>query len=394
MRWVLFFILILAVAAAFPFKNASAGKPVVTIQPALTYENSINKIYIDEDTRRQVERIIGERLKQMADAGDLPYEVVVATADHYHSTNEHITDSDQIFLYPTIMVSTSIDTVNNNSLENAYTSTVIAGISLLFCMPEENLDIGKVTEAGNPVSLRLLGIVPLVEAETIGLSRYNQSTDRWQNIHSDPISDGEKKGKFISLVRQMMKANISFSNITSNLRDDRAKLGMDTYQVTDVDISSERARELFTGKEAEDLKFLVGYFFTSAYQKKTKRVMYPPAVGGQELVGSMINGAYKLSLDSANGKVDVNMSNPGHPIRLDISGLASEVVDSGYNVYTTLHKVWLTKSPVEGKEKRELSRLHERTVKLPPGTSSDSDDNQIYAALLLGLAQELGGQNK
>ncbi|WP_295918284.1 hypothetical protein [Anaerovibrio lipolyticus] len=394
MRRALGIFFILVAMAVLPIRNVSAEKPVVYIQPALTYENSINIINIDEDTRRQVERIIGERLKQMADAGDLPYEVRVATADSYHSTNEHIIDSDKIFLYPTIMVSTSIDTVNNNSLETAYTSTVIAGISLMFCMPEENLDITRVTDGGNPVSLRLLGIVPMVEAETIGLSRYNPSNDSWQNIHNTPISEWEKKGKFISLVRQMMKDDISFSNIKGNLRDDKAKLGMDTYQVTDVDMSSAMANELFTGKEAEDLKFLVGYCFTSAYQKKTKRVMYPPAVGGQDLVNSMINGAYKLSLDSANGKVDVHMSNPGHSIRLDISGLASEVVDSGNNVYTTLHKVWLTKSPVEGKEKRELSRLHERTVKLPPGTSTDSDDNQIYAALLLGLAQELGGQDK
>jgi len=159
-------------------------------------------------------------------------------------------------------------------------------------------------------------------------------------------------------------------------------------------MSSGKAREMFMGQDAEDLQFLVGYFFTSAYQKKTKRVVYPPAVGGQQLADDMIDGAYRLSLDSANGRVDVTMSHPGHPIRLDISGLASQMVDSGNNVYTNLHKVWLAKSPVEGEEQRELSRVSERTVKLLPGTSADWHDNQIYTALLLGLAQELASQDK
>ena len=103
MRRALGIFFILVVMVVLPMRIVFAEKPVVYIQPALTYENSINKINIDEDTRRQVERIIGERLKQIADAGDLPYEVRVATADFYHSTNEHITDSDKIFLYPTII---------------------------------------------------------------------------------------------------------------------------------------------------------------------------------------------------------------------------------------------------------------------------------------------------
>ena len=394
MRWVLGLSLIIIGLLVLPVGKAAGAKPEVYLQPVLTFESPLNNIHLDEDTRQQVDSLIRNKLKGMAAADELPYEIPNINWGGYHSSNEHITASDEIFLYPAIMVSTSIDTANNNSLETAYTSTVIAGISLLFCMPEENLDMSRMTEEGNTVSLRLLGIVPMVEAETIGLSQYNRQTDRWQNLHNTPISNGEKQGKFISLVHRMLKNDISFSSIKNNLRDDEAKLGIDTYQVTDVAMSSERAREMFMGQAAEDLQFLVGYFFTSAYQKKTKRVVYPPAVGGQQLADDMIDGAYRLSLDSANGRVDVTMSHPGHPIRLDISGLASQMVDSGNNVYTNLHKVWLAKSPVEGEEQRELSRVSERTVKLLPGTSADWHDNQIYTALLLGLAQELARQDK
>ena len=70
MRRALGIFFILVVMVVLPMRIVFAEKPVVYIQPALTYENSINKINIDEDTRRQVERIIGERLKQMADLAD------------------------------------------------------------------------------------------------------------------------------------------------------------------------------------------------------------------------------------------------------------------------------------------------------------------------------------
>ena len=45
-----------------------------------------------------------------------------------------------------------------------------------------------------------------------------------------------------------------------------------------------------------------------------------------------------------------------------------------------------------GVEKGELSRLTERTVKLPKGTTADYDDKMVYCAMLMGLAQELGSQ--
>lgn len=392
-RW-LKLILAVTLMMFIPAAIAKAAKPVVYLQPICTYDNSINNIQLDETHRRQLDSMIKTKLRQMAADGDLPYELREVAASDHHSSDEHLVEEDKIFLYPAVIVSSSIDTANNNTLETAYTSTVIAGVSLLFCMPEENLNLDRVGREGNTVSLRLLGIVPLAEAETIGIPTYDSKKDVWRNLRREPISQTEKADRVISLVKQMLKEDISFSNIKSNLKDDKAKLGNDTYQVVNVGMSSKIAQEMFPGQEAEELKFLVGYYFTAAYQKKTKRVVYPPAVGSNPLADKIVDAAYKISLDSINGRVDVAMSNPKHPIRLDISGMGSETVESGDYVYTFLHKVWLAKSPVEGDEKAELSRLSQRTVKLPPGTSTDYDDKMVYSALLLGLAQELGGQKR
>lgn len=372
--------------------SALAAKPVVYLQPICTYDNSINNIHLDEADRRQLDSMIKAKLHKMASDDDLPYELREVTSVGHHSSDELLVEEDKIFLYPTVMVSASIDTANNNTMDTAYTSTVIAGLSLVFCMPEENLDIGRVGSEGNTVSLRLLGIVPMAEAETIGIPTYDSQKNVWRNLRKEPIPQEEKERKIVSMVRQMLKEDISFSNIRSNLRDDKAKLGMETYQVVNVGMTSQIAQDLFPGREAEELKFLVGYCYTAAYQKKTKRVVYPPAVGSNALTDKMVDAAYKISLDSINGRVDVAMSNPKHTIKLNISGMASDTVESGGDIYTFLHKVWLAKSPVEGEEKAELSRLSERTVKLPPGTSTDYDDKMIYSALLMGLAQELGSQ--
>lgn len=384
--------LLMAVMIILSTGTALAAKPVVYLQPICTYNSSINNIQLDNTDRRELDRMIKDKLTRMAKDGDLPYELREITATEHHSSNEHQVAEDKIFLYPTLMVSTSIDTANNNTLETAYTSTVIAGISLLFCMPEENLDYAKVGSEGNTVSLRLLGIVPLVDAETIGLPTFDAKTNKWHNVRSEAISNSEKTRKVMSLVRNMLKEDISFSNIKGNLKDDKAKLGMETYQVVNVGMSSKVAQEMFSGRQGEELKFLVGYYYTAAYQKKTKRVVYPPAVRDNRLADKMVDAAYKISLDSVNGRVDVSMSNPKHPIKLDISGMANDTVESGGNVYTFLHKVWLAKSPVEGSEKAELSRLNERTVKLPEGVTTDYDDKMVYSALLMGLAQELGSQ--
>ena len=389
-RWLLSLVTMLMIF--MPAGMGLAAKPIVYLQPICTYYSSINNIHLDGTDKRQLDSMIKAKLKQMEADGDLPYELQELVAAEHHSTHEHLVEDDRIFLYPAIMVSSSIDTANNNTLDTAYTSTVIAGISLLFCMPEENLDIDRVTDEGNTVSLRLLGIVPMVESETIGIPVYDSSKNTWLNMRKEPVSSIEKERKVVSLVKKMLKEDISFSNIKANLKDDKAKLGMETYQVMDVGMSSQAAQSMFAGKSAEEIKFLVGYNFTAAYQKRTKRVVYPPAVGSNALADKMLDAAYKISLDSVNGRVNVSMSNPKHPIRLDISGMASDTVASGDNVYTFLHKVWLSKSPVEGSEKGELSRLNERTVKLPKGTTADYDDKMVYCAMLMGLAQELGSQ--
>ena len=202
---------------------------------------------------------------------------------------------------------------------------------------------------------------------------------------TSPLTDYEKLNKFVELSNESINKQLDFSSSMRNLKDKNAKFNMDTYQVTDVKITSDNAQKAFPGTEGEDLKFLVAYNFTAGYQQRNKRIVYPPSITNSNFASNVAKTAYSLSLDGPNGSVDVGVSTPGHSISLDITG-----ANFTYSNNIIAYKVWLAKSPVEKNEKAELERGYSRELINSGNIKIDHGD--VYSRLLMGLAWELGGQ--
>lgn len=364
----------------------AANKPVVKLMPEIyTYHMGFNNIALDESSKISLWQAVYSKLNNLQAQGKLPFVLEKVNPVNRHSFNELTTD-EEIYLFPAVMINTAQDSSYSNSEETLYNSTIISGISLVFAMLEENRDFAQVSRAGNAVGYRMLGIVPLVEADTIGLVQY----DNDGNVTSKrnyPISEGEKQYKFLQLAKKSLAGNWDFSGALKNLKNEYAAFDRETYQVTDVSITSNNALAAFTGNEREELKFVTAYYFTSAYQQKNKCIVYPPAVANNSLSNNVVDGMSSLSLDSSSDKVDVSMLSPKHAIRLDISG-----ANWGYDGKLLTHRVWLAKYPVEGTEKRELDRANVRPLRKVAGNTVNVDHADVYSRLFIGLARDLGNQ--
>lgn len=353
-----------------PVNAFAAGKPLVKMaNEVYTYSMGVNNIRLDENTKARLWQSIHNKLLTMQEQGKLPFELVDEVAASTHKIGELVGDSD-VYLIPAVMVNSARDTNYSSTTETYYNSAVVSGISLIFCITEENYEIGGVT-------YKMLGMVPLVNSCMIGSDQNNKRTT--------PISDYEKISKFVELSNASIENQLNFSSAMKNLKDENARFSMDTYQVTDVNISSQKAQQAFPGTAGEELKFLVAYNYTAGYQQKNKRIVYPPSITSNSFANDIAKNAYKLSLDGPNGSVDVGVSAPAHRISLDITG-ANYTYDNNVIAY----KVWLAKSPVEKSEKAELERGYSRG--LVNAGNINIDHSGVYSRLLMGLAWELGGQ--
>lgn len=355
-----------------------AAKPVVKMAPSIfTYGMRSNNIALDQSTKDMLWSRIYNKLSSMQAAGKLPFELAGESATRGHSVNEMMLDSGAVYIVPTVMVNSSKDSSYSTDSSTAYTSTVVSGVSLIFAMIEENYDTGA-------TSMKMLGMIPMMGADTIGQPTYDKQLKKYVGMHNTPISSAEKLQKFVSLANGAIDEQIDFGSSMKNLKDKNVEFNHDVYQVTNVKISSQNAINAFPGQEADDLKFLVAYYYTAAYQQKNKKLVYPP-VGGDKMANAVVDMATSISLDSVGGKVDVTMMNPAHKITLDITGANNVYADNLLS-----YRVWLAKSPVEGKEKAELERGMARPMKMNDGVKIDHSD--MYRLMLIGLARELGGQ--
>lgn len=372
-------------------KVKAADKPEVYMYPSLCiYRASFNNLELDVATKHQTWSAIYSRLQQLETEGQLPFSLRMMTPEGFHKVNE-MQEETRIVLIPTVMVSAAMDTSTNGEEQALYNSTVVNGLSLMLCVVEENYDIEKMSHDGhNSASYRIVGNVPLVKAQTIGLVEVSQGVVDDKDLRHEPVSQEEKLRCFQQLSQELMREKISFKNVKKHIRNQDVAFDPETYQVTKVNTSSQKLREFFSEDQLKELSFLAGYYYTAAYQQRTGRIVLPPAVSNR-LNSQVVSAVSAMTLDSPAGELSVTVAAPQHPIQLDISGVAYKAVPQG-NWYTLLHRVWLAKTPAEGREKCELDRISQRQVWVPEGIRVEFDSRDVLTRLIMGLAQELGYQ--
>ena len=362
-----------------PSNAATGGKPTVSWSAYVLAMDDNNPLLDVPGVRERIRQAITKKLHVLDAEGKLPFILKEQNMDF--GSIHSIDADDPIGLIPLSTLDKSFDTRYNVNGQEYYRSIVFSGLSIAICSadPEQN-------------SWRILGTIPLNGYDVIGADLHH--------LVNRPITLQEKANKFAEITVRLINEHLDFTQDKKMMRDIETKaLLPDTYQVTDVTLSSPGARKLFAGRE-QFIKDVIGAFFTSSYQQKTRRIVYPPQSNGAKWKRDVTTNLYTFQANTPSGEVTFTMEAPRHAIKLDFSGVAAHEFSTGktQNAITRdiLYKAWLKKSPLEGREQEELSdQTIRREIKATnSGSWIEYDRADVFTELVIDIANKLGAQKR
>ena len=374
------FVLTLAVflqmAAVVPIGQAKdTPKPVVGWSPNLYTVGAAVKAgdIVDDATQKKIVMALSDKLHALHDADKLPFDLK-ESSEEYNITHA---SENNLGIIALVVDDNTIDTQYKTKTANYYKSVVLCGIDVMLCSMDEETN-----------SMRILQTIPLRGYSVLGNDVYHPI--------QDPISLEQKKAEFIKTAKAMIGEDLNFKQYKRVLREaDVKKVSPETYQVTKVNISSDKANELFKDN-LPALKGLIAGVFTSKYQQTKDRIVYPSLAEG-EWTKDVANNLYSLQLNSPTGSSMVTMPDNVSGIMLDLTGIASGIIPTKKESQIKVdigYKAWLKKSPVEGKEKAELTKMEIRQFPKQGSTEIEINPQDIYVELLIGLASDLAAQKE
>lgn len=168
-----------------------------------------------------------------------------------------------------------------------------------------------------------------------------------------------------------------------------------TWQVTDVAISSNKANTIFNGQQ-QKLKQVIAAFFTGSYQQKTGRTVYPSSVL-KDLSKQVNDNMNALTMNSLVGTRTLQIPEADHKVTLDFDGVSEGEVQTRKDSDVKkdiAYKAWLKKSPVEGHEQAELDAIVVRREYKTDNVQVSYDKKDVYTELMMKLADAMGKQKQ
>ncbi|MBR2214472.1 MAG: hypothetical protein IJ849_01780 [Selenomonadaceae bacterium] len=335
---------------------------------------------LTDNGRKRIAEAITRKLKAQAAEGKLPFKVQESSRELNADLGRDVEGVDSpIGIVPIVTTDASFHTGYKVGSDELHRYIIIAALDIAFCSQDEG------------GTLRILANIPL--HFYLNLPESNNPNDM------KLLSRAEEEEYFTRFAVKMIDEHLDFSKekrLLKNL-EEKTEASTDTYQVTSVNISSKRAASMFgSGAREAYLKKIIGDVFSSAYARNTGHVVYPSLASGNWHKDA-VTGLWRTSLDSGHSgeKVDVAMKEADNKITLDVTGVGSGEVatkkQSDVNGYM-MYKVWLKKSPVEGKEDpvAELSTTEQFFKVASAGINKDEHD--VFRLLLIDAAAELGNR--
>jgi len=346
--------------------------------------------WLENGGRERITTAITRKLHALRDAGELPFDLRESSSDRDFQQQEL---GPVLSLVPVAVLGTAADTSYYNELEEKklYKTVVLSGLSLFVCSVNE--EVKETAEGlGSVLSYRVLGMLPLYGHVVLG--------DKQKPLLS-PVTEQDKREAYLRQTVAEINNGLEFAgqrNICKNLST-KQLYAEDLSQVTGVDITSRLGMELFgSDGEAEHLKNAIAYFYTGAYQQRTKRLVMLPLTGNMAVHEDIVGNAYSFSLDSPSGKIDLSVTRPKQQIHLNLYGVAKGLLPQRYKgagvMQYMMYQVWLRKSPQESGERTEMTM---KDLKVLPGITTEHvqrEDKDIFLEMIVALAQQLGSQKK
>lgn len=276
-----------------------------------------------------------------------------------------------VFTAPLVGYAQRLDGVQpcgNEEIDTLFVESAVKTVSdhLVKHLSDVEIDdiFGEVIDVGN-------------ESVTVNIGAI-RGLDEGQNI---TFLDGNKKAASGSIVKLDKQ-----SAIVELPRNFSAKIGMkvkainmrassdETFQVTDVKISSQKAAKYFP---QETIGPQTAQWFSNFLTERNGKVVLPSRVGG-----AWDNRATETAftiLDRAGLEHQFESPKPKHPVQLDITGVSSKIADSNDVNDVCLFKAWIKLTVPTKKYEKEFDIV--RSKCLIKGIQKFEEKNELFDLL-------------
>ena len=281
---------------------SSVSIPVHAEKPVVVWAHgSVNAVADDSDSivDAQVLQSITEEVNKRLHALDAEKKLPFALKETDSSYEENLSDNAMVALVPLVMDDQRFETryvIEGNAF---YKSVLMTQIDIAFCY-----------YLGSGNSLRVLHVIPLTGYALMGE----------KGEYTAPISKEQYQQQFIENARQLIQNELYFNN-KRFLKDlDYKMVTPDTYQVTDVTISSPSAQRFYQSR-LPIAQRIIASAYTRQYAASHEDITILPSVFSGKWKEDAAKQTYQLSLGDT-GKYLV-MEKASHGIHLDLTKVAA-----------------------------------------------------------------------
>ena len=368
------------VLAAFPLTADAAQKELPTVNWAPNVftvgETSDESLLSVPGTTGKVASAITERLETLSKAGKLPFALKTDSAAGDLQT---VSDDTAISIQPFSVLDASFDSQMTVNGKNVYHALILSA-----------LDVSVVSryEEDGKEEYRMLGMVPLHVAGEI-----TQMT---------PITAQQKADKYAEITQAAIASDLDFSKnpkLFKNLEERMLSPDEDTWQVSDVAMSSKKAQTVY-GSQQDKLRRLVAAFAAASFQQATSKTVLPSPIETGHYAKSVEANMNAFTISSALGKKTLTIPQAKHQIALDICGVNSGVMDEDKSdvLRHVMYKAWLRARPAQdapgSSSEKTLDANKVVRESKTENVQFSSNPIDIYSALYIDLSTRIGSQVK
>lgn len=317
------------------------------------------EMLVDDEVLRQTAAIIDNRLQILQQREELPF--TLKNSDD--SFGEDKTADGNIAIIPLIMDDHCFKSEHTIEGTVYYKAVVMCQIDLAFCY-----------HPGAGERLRLLQVVPLTGYSVLG--------DNGE--YTSPLTQDRLKEEFLTDVKLLVD-DLKFPKKKFMQELDYKKVTLDTYQVTEVEVSS-FATQKFYGAELPLVKSLIGAAFTSKFAALNPEKTVLPAVVGNDWEADAAKQTYQLSLGDTGRYI--TMERGSNEIKLDLIKLAAFDVPLKKDVGLYRKKGYAAELLNLANGTRS-NQFVERTVPKNDPNSVKYDLKGVFAELFTNVARDL-----
>lgn len=379
MKTLLRIVIPLILCLVFVSPNALAKNKLVVnwVPDVYSMRNSSSSGFLDDATVRiAITNKLTEKLRSLDKAGKLPFELNESSSGSLNNVREDYSDSMPIGLIPMMIFDQPFSTSYQAGTDTFYRDIIACSLSIAIVSGEDESH-----------SQRILAVVPMSGYTELG---------NLPNLIKEPIPYETKKNTFIALACRMIDNELDFSKVSKALKDWEVKQVLpETYQVTNVSISSKKGQGIFGSKsDNEMVKAIISNFFTTAYQKTTGKIVLPP-INAQEAMKEISTGVYAFEMRSLSNQASVTYAAPKHKIELNFNGCNTKEIErseknESYARTDFIYRAWLSRK-IDGNEiELDSYETHNFSKTDTYEQMRSVIEKNTYVDLLIGLARKLG----